>query len=109
MACIIMKIVQEDQEISEAKVVSVVMDTEPTNIATGRLLPYTWIGCIDHLIELVTGEAFRLNNINFLTNVKSIIGRLHKSSQLTEKLKDQQIAIDRNCIPLLFKQDVSTR
>lgn len=55
-----MKIVEvhEKNGIPRENISACVMDNEPTNNLAGDFMPYEWIGCIDHLIELTTGIAF---------------------------------------------------
>ena len=49
-----------DIGLHHSDVVCCVMDNEPTANAAGDHMPFPWMGCIDHLIELVTGVAFNV-------------------------------------------------
>jgi len=44
--------------IPNERVICCVTDNEPTNNRAADFMPYDWVGCVDHLIELTTGIAF---------------------------------------------------
>jgi hypothetical protein len=91
-----------------------VTDTEPTMNALGRILEerdeVQWIGCLDHVINLVTSIAFDFNSINAtMKNARKLIGTFTGSSQNLEKLIAAQQAIRHNDIAKVPIQDVVTR
>jgi hypothetical protein len=54
----IMVMVKEFGINAKKQIVCCVTDNEPTNNLLADLLPFPWIGCIDHLVQLVTNIAF---------------------------------------------------
>ena len=96
--------------------VAVVTDTEATMIAAGRLImnessrlggSTKWIGCIDHLLELVTGIAFNdiQESAGTLRACRRLVNFFNSSSQAMAKLlAKQERGMDVRPI-----QDVETR
>ena len=94
----------------------VVTDTEATMVAAGRLFvehaenqnsKTKWHGCIDHLLELVTGLAFSDSpeTLGTMSACRSIINFFNSSTQAMSKLLSKQVA-GRAVKPI---QDVVTR
>ena len=96
--------------------VAVVTDTEATMIAAGRLLVQNshaaggstrWHGCVDLLLELVTGIAFKdlPESEGTMSACRTLIGFFHSSTQAMAKLLGKQ-SVGRAVKPI---QDVVTR
>jgi hypothetical protein len=96
--------------------VAAVTDTEATMIATGRLIVANsnvvggttkWHGCVDHLLELVTGIAFKdlPESEGTMSACRSLIAFFHSSTQAMAKLLGKQ-SVGRAVKPI---QDVATR
>jgi hypothetical protein len=94
----------------------VVTDTEATMVAAGRLFVENaenrngkakWHGCIDHLVELVTGLAFSdtPESLGAMSACRSLINFFNSSTQAMSKLLSKQVA-GRAVKPI---QDVVTR
>lgn len=95
--------------------VAAVTDTEATMIATGRLIVANsnvvggttkWHGCVDHLLELVTGIAFKdlPESEGTMSACRSLIAFFHSSTQAMAKLLGKQ-SVGRAVKPI---QDVAT-
>jgi hypothetical protein len=68
---------------------AVVTDTENTNQAFGRALQQqnnvSWVGCLAHLINLVTGLAFEHESVKqTMINARKLIGSFTGSTQNME-------------------------
>lgn len=96
--------------------VAVVTDTEATMISAGRKFVENsarnggaskWHGCVDHLLELVTGIAFKdlAESEGTMTACRTLISFFNSSSQAMAKLLGKQNA-ERAVKPI---QDVATR
>ena len=85
-----------------------IMDNEPTANAAADLLPFAWMGCVDHLIELVTGVAFN-DTLAVMKSARAVVTAFTGSSQATEMLLQLQKAVNNTAQPLVVVQDVSTR
>jgi hypothetical protein len=95
---------------------AVVTDTEATMVAAGRLFvehsaramgTTKWHGCVDHLLELVTGIAFTdaPETIGAMSACRSIVNFFNSSTQAMGKLLSKQQA-GKAVKPI---QDVATR
>lgn len=91
-----------------SRVVCCVMDNEATANAAGDLLECPWHGCIDHLIELITGEAYT-NNDGVTTRARALVGHYKSSSSATTLLQEQQRVLKPAVPPKCPIQDVATR
>tara|TARA_B100001971_G_C18254052_1_gene580539 strand:- start:1144 stop:2400 length:1257 start_codon:yes stop_codon:yes gene_type:complete len=91
-----------------SRVVCCVMDNEATANAAGDLLECPWHGCIDHLIELITGEAYT-NNDGATTRARALVGHYKSSSSATALLQEQQRVLNPSVVPKCVIQDVATR
>ncbi len=103
-------------DLSYTEAVAVVTDTEATMIAAGQLFvsksveeggTTKWIGCIDHLLQLVTRKAFSDLPMSegALKECHNLVNYFNSSSQAMKKLLGKQVA-GRAVKPV---QDVSTR
>ena len=91
-------------------VVCCVTDNEPTMNAAADLMPFQWMGCMDHLIELITGVAFDGHGIqDTMKNARSLVGCFTSSPQDNAKLLNQQRVINPNKDALKPIQDIETR
>lgn len=84
----------EDYDIPVSKIVGLTMDNEPTANATGDLLPFQWIGCIAHLINIVCNNVVEAENAIWsttLVTMRKLIGSIHKSDILTYFLHQYQV------------------
>ena len=78
--------------------------------AAADLMPFRWMGCMDHLIELITGVAFDGHGVqDTMKNARSLVGYFTSSPQHTAKLLDQQRVINPNKDVLKPIQDIETR
>jgi len=96
--------------------VSIVTDTEPNIIAEGRIFVQRslkeggktkWLGCIDHLLQLATKQAFYNLPMSegTLKACRNLDNCFNLSSQATTKLLGKQVE-GRGVKPI---QDVTTR
>ena len=86
------------------------MDNEPTNNLVGDNMEYQWIGCIDHLIELVTSVVFDGKDTKVLMNkIRRVVQHFSSSNQAAYRLKALQTLHYPNKTPLQLIQDVITR
>jgi len=103
-------------DLTYREMVAVVTDTEATMISAGRKFVENstrvagktkWHGCVDHLLELVTGIAFKdLPESNgTMSACRTMINFFNSSSQAMAKLLAKQSA-GRAVKPI---QDVATR
>ena len=99
-----------------SKAVAVVTDTEATMISAGRMLvsrslreggKTKWLGCIDHLLQLVTKKAFSdlPQSEGALKACRNLVNFFNSSPQATRKLLGKQVE-GRAVKPI---QDVTTR
>jgi len=99
-----------------SKAVAVVTDTEATKISAGRLFVSRsiasggrtkWLGCIDHLLQLVTRKAFSdlPQSEGTLKACRCLVNFFNASPQATKKLLGKQVE-GRALKPI---QDVTTR
>ena len=96
--------------VEEKNVACCVTDNEPTMNAAADLMPFQWMGCIDHLIELVTGIAFDGPGVQCtMKNARTLVGYFTSSSQHLAQLLDEQRIISPNKDPLKPIQDIETR
>ena len=91
-----------------------VTDTEPTMNSMGRILEerdnVPWIGCLDHLINLVTAIAFDFTSTKeIMVKARKLIGTFTGSSQNLERLISAQEILRNDSIPKTLIQDVVTR
>jgi hypothetical protein len=99
-----------DLRIALAKVNCCVTDNEPTNNAAADLMAFDWAGCIDHIIELITGKAFEDPSVrDMMARARKIVGHFSSSNQELERLKKLQQALKPGVTPLTVIQDVITR
>jgi hypothetical protein len=89
-------------------VVCLVTDNEPTMNAMANHLPFPWMGCFDHLVEIVTGSCFDNNKIA-MANARGVVTFFNHSSQAEERLLSLQKQNDPEKKPLTLIQDVGTR
>jgi len=103
-------------DLSYNTAVAIVTDTEATMIAAGRLFierslqaggKTKWLGCIDHLLQLVTKKAFSDIPMSegTLKACRNLVNFFNSSSQATKKLLGKQVE-GRAVKPI---QDVTTR
>jgi hypothetical protein len=103
-------------DLSYREAVAVVTDTEATMIAAGRLLVQRsleeggttkWLGCIDHLLQLVTKKAFSDLPMSegTLKACRNLVNFFNSSSQATKKLLGKQV--EGRAVKVI--QDVTTR
>jgi len=103
-------------DLSYPRAVAVVTDTEATMISAGRLLvsrsleqggKTKWLGCIDHLLQLVTKKAFSdlPQSEGTLRACRNLVNFFNSSPQATKKLLSKQVE-GRAVKPI---QDVPTR
>jgi zinc finger BED domain-containing protein 1 (E3 SUMO-protein ligase ZBED1) len=89
-------------------VVAAVTDTAPNMVKAGRFMPYDWLGCMAHLLELVTGLAFNGEGVkDALKAARKLVGSIKSSSQAAADLK--QLLASLNMSNLTVIQDVVTR
>jgi len=102
--------------LSYHEAVSIVTDTEPTMIAAGRIYVQgslkeggksKWLGCIDHLLQLVTHKAFSDLPMSegSLKACRNLVNFFNLSPQATIKLLGKQVE-GRAVKPI---QDVTSR
>ncbi len=102
--------------LSYTNMTAVVTDTKATMVLAGRLFVQhsicnqgrtKWHGCVDHLLELVTGLAFSDSpeTLGTMSVCCSIVIFLNSSTQAMAKLVSKQQAV-RALKPI---QDVATR
>jgi hypothetical protein len=102
--------------LSYTNMTAVVTDTEATMVSAGRLFVQNsirnqgrtkWHGCVDHLLELVTGLAFSDSpeTSGTMSVCRSIVNFFNSSTQAMAKLLSKQQA-GRAVKPI---QDVATR
>ena len=102
--------VSERCGIDTRKITCLITDNEPTMNAVGNLVPFEWMGCIDHLIELVTGVVFSSTGVgDVMARARAIVGYFHHSTQATNILKQLQIAINPLKEALRVECDTSSR
>jgi len=98
------------------ELVAVVTDTEATMISAGQLIVENsrqrggvtkWHGCVGHLLELITGIAFKdlPESEGTMSACRTLVNFFNSSSQAMDKLLAKQ-SIGRAVKPI---QDVSTR
>lgn len=91
-------------------VIMCVTDNEATNNLAADAMAYDWLGCNDHLIELVTGIAFdHPDLVETLKKVRKITGHFHASTLENDRLLLQQSVLFPNQPALCVVQDVETR
>jgi hypothetical protein len=95
---------------------AIVTDTEATMCKAGRLFTaeatrnggtLSWHGCVDHLLELVTGVALKdyPESAGAMQAARDIVSFFSSSSQATETL----LSLQRTGRPVKCIQDVATR
>jgi hypothetical protein len=88
-------------ELHHKGMVAAITDTEATMIAAGRILVRNshaaggstkWHGCIDHLLELVTGIAFKdlPESEGTMSACRNLIAFFNSSTQAMAKLLGKQ-------------------
>ena len=88
--------------LSYCEAVSIVLDTEPTMIAAGPIFVQRslkvggktkWLGCIDHLLQLVIKKAFSDLSMSegILKACRNLVSFFNSSSQATTKLFGKQV------------------
>jgi len=92
----------------------IVTDTEPTMNSMGRMLEgrdnVPWIGCLDHLINLVTSIAFDYPSTkDTMISARKLVGTFTGSTQNSDKLKEAQQILRHGQVALVPIQDVITR
>jgi hypothetical protein len=103
-------------ELQYKYMVAMVTDTEATMISAGRIFvsnsieqggATNWHGCVDHLLELVTGIAFKYSQESegTMRACRNLVNFFNSSSQAMSKLLSKQ-SVGRAVKPI---QDVSTR
>ena len=96
--------------IKEDHIVAVTTDNEATMNAWGDIMEWEWIGCIDHLINLITKIAFDDESIrSTMLKARQMVTFFSHSSQANEQLDRMQHTLDPRCVPLKVINDVSTR
>ena len=123
--------------LKKSSVAAVVTDNEATNNLLGDLLEeddrISWIGCIDHLLELIAKSTYDLRRIhneenndflndftepevekykelaNFTNKCRLLVSKFKQSTQLSEKLQKYQRELRERKVPLQVVQDVKTR
>jgi hypothetical protein len=95
----------QNNSIAENKVSCCVTDNEPTNNCAARFMPFEWMGCFDHLVQLLT-ECFTIHSIGaqkILVKVRRIVTHFNESCQATEKLLAIQSCEKPTEIPVKVK------
>jgi zinc finger BED domain-containing protein 1 (E3 SUMO-protein ligase ZBED1) len=96
--------------IMKENVVAAVTDTEPTMTAFGRQIGYPWLGCFDHILELITGIPFESEGAKAVLKIaREVVGQFSSSTQATEKLLHIQPIVQPTTTPVTVMQDVATR
>jgi hypothetical protein len=105
--------------INKADISAIVTDTEPTMNAFGRLMRQEhgiqWIGCVDHILELVTGKAFDDDkyegNIGCMRAARKLVGVFRHSNMKMDQLKSIQRSTrnDDSIQPVIPIEDCATR
>ncbi len=96
--------------IVEADICCLVTDNEPTMNAVGNLVSFEWHGCLDHLIELVTGVVFASKGVgDIMSQARTLVGFFQSSTQATETLCELQKIINPGQPALRVESDVVTR
>lgn len=99
-----------DYGIPHESITAMVMDNEPTSNAAGDLMPYDWLGCLAHLLELTVGAAFNAPHVvGAVDRLRAQVGWFNHSSQGEAALKNMQKALNPTERPLGVVQDVKTR
>jgi hypothetical protein len=87
-----------------------ITDNEPTMNATADYLAFGWMGCFDHLLELVTGAMFKSKSVvGVLKRCRQLVGHFSGSTQALEMLTAMQKTLNESCIPVTPDTDVMTR
>ncbi len=90
-------------------VVCCVTDNEPVNNCAANTMPFPWMGCFTHLLELVARVPFKRGEMSkTLIKAREIVGFFRHSSQAQEKLINLQKAMSDSAAVIL-EQDVQTR
>ena len=86
-----------------ANVLAVVTDNEPTMNKFGDLIEETeWLGCFDHIIQLITKPVFDGPGVaDLMSKVRDLCGAFNSSTQLMDRLKNIQLSMDAEK-PALF-------
>jgi len=94
--------------IAEDHVVAAVTDTAPAMVKAGRFMCYDWLGCMAHLLELVTGLAFNGQGVKeALKAARSLVGSIKSSSQAAADLSTLLVSLGQPDLTVI--QDVVTR
>jgi hypothetical protein len=93
-----------EYEVDLKNVSAIVTDTEPTMNAFGRIMMVDkgvyWVGCVDHILELVTGIACNDTktgvNDGCMKAGRKLVGHFRHSNQQMESLR-------KRCNPLSIR------
>lgn len=87
-----------------SQVVCCITDNEATNNAAANLMPFNWMGCIAHLLELITRVPLsKGSTCQTLRKARDIVSFFKHSTQAEDRLT----RVQEN--PVHLCQDVSTR
>jgi hypothetical protein len=87
-----------------------VTDNEPTMNAMADHIAFGWMGCFDHLLELITGVTFEADGIrDVLKRCRQVVGHFSGSSQALASLLKMQQSLDEECNAVSPDADVKTR
>lgn len=96
-------------DIKTENVICIVMDNAAANNLLGDLLPFPWMGCHAHLLQLISQIPFqRANTSNTVKKVREIVNRFSYSHLSRTALESMQITLGVEK-PLAVVQEVSTR
>ena len=94
--------------IADDHVVAAVTDTAPAMVKAGRFMSYDWLGCMAHLLELVTGLAFDGEGVkDALKSARSLVGSIKSSTQAAADLSALLKSLEQKDLGVI--QDVVTR
>lgn len=98
----------ESYDLPESKIVAITMDNEPTCSSTANHLPFPWVGCIAHRINLVCNTVWQDQECLYYPigkKVSKIIGSIKHSDVLTHKLKllQQKSGIEKRASLSVFQ------
>lgn len=92
----------------DRKINAIVSDNANNIVAAVGLTGWTHIPCVAHSLNLVVQSGLKsITSIH--DKVKAIVAHFHRSTVASEKLKELQLQMNPNAIPLKLKMDVCTR
>jgi hypothetical protein len=94
--------------IEDWQVIALVTDNEPTMNAMANEIPYSWMGCFDHILQMIAVIAYDHSSIApVMKKVRSLVGYFSLSTQASSAIKADQQNDGKN--PKTLIQDVKTR